>query len=311
MRGIQYAAAYPSITDTSGILDRPLSRTMTVEVVARSTQQHMVLRSAASCARDFAKHYNPLNKSAQGMPGAQCTRSLVRARVVLVCARVFTAEAPRNHPTFPTQWSYGSYAIVPDDEFLLPPSPRGLHDTSSTVGPIVSPRSLTSTTDARTTRLRRPQQCRSSRAPLSITHEFVLALRLHAHTTSSRPPHPAPTVYLCGSMSPDIGVMPPTGRGRAFLHRCRHCERSEAIQTSVWQQLDCLASLAMAMGCRRHDVCRGGNQSRKIGRIRGGVAPAKTGRTSKICPSSPARRPIGATARCAVPNTRVDSDHLP
>src|SRR6266700_6621549 len=55
------------------------------------------------------------------------------------------------------------------------------------------PRSLTPATGARTTRFDRPQHCRSSRAPLSITHEFDLALRSHAHTTSSRPPHPAST----------------------------------------------------------------------------------------------------------------------
>ena len=30
------------------------------------------------------------------MPGAQCTRSLVRARGSQVCARVFTAEAPET-----------------------------------------------------------------------------------------------------------------------------------------------------------------------------------------------------------------------
>jgi hypothetical protein len=33
-RGIQYAATHPFIADVSGRLDRPLSRTMTVEIAA-------------------------------------------------------------------------------------------------------------------------------------------------------------------------------------------------------------------------------------------------------------------------------------
>src|SRR6266700_3998426 len=49
---------------------------------------------------------------------------------------------------------------------------------------------------------RRPRQCRSSRAPLSIAHEFDLALRPHAHTTSSRPPHPAPRFVTIGRNAP-------------------------------------------------------------------------------------------------------------
>src|SRR6266700_2463255 len=61
------------------------------------------------------------------------------------------------------------------------------------VGPNEPPRSLTPATGARTTRFDRPRHCRSSRAPLSIAHEFDVALRSHAHTTSSRPPHPAST----------------------------------------------------------------------------------------------------------------------
>ena len=37
-----------------------------------------------------------MEQRARGMPGAQCTRSLVCAWVVLVCTRVFTAEAPET-----------------------------------------------------------------------------------------------------------------------------------------------------------------------------------------------------------------------
>src|SRR6266567_1584033 len=58
------------------------------------------------------------------------------------------------------------------------------------VGPMVSPRGLASTTYARTTRLRRPQHCRSSRAPLSIAHESLRPAISCAHdivaSTASR-----------------------------------------------------------------------------------------------------------------------------
>src|SRR5450755_3096529 len=70
------------------------------------------------------------------------------------------------------------------------------------VGLSVPPRDLTSATGARTTRFDRPHQCRSSRAPFSIAHEFDLALRPHAHTTSSRPPHPAPRFVTIGRNAP-------------------------------------------------------------------------------------------------------------
>src|SRR6266567_5995498 len=58
------------------------------------------------------------------------------------------------------------------------------------VGLSVPPRDLTPTTGARTTRLRRPQHCRSSRAPLSIAHESLRPAISCAHdivaSTASR-----------------------------------------------------------------------------------------------------------------------------
>src|SRR6266566_7081722 len=65
------------------------------------------------------------------MPGAQCTRSLVRARGSQVCARVFTAEAPGTSG-IPHAMVLRLIRDLPGDEFLLPPSPRGLNDTSNT-----------------------------------------------------------------------------------------------------------------------------------------------------------------------------------
>jgi hypothetical protein len=115
-----------------------------------------------------------------------------RARwVVGVCARVFTAEAPDT--------SGIPHAMVLTAYSALSPATnsschRRLTDCMAShipVGLSVPPRDLTPTTGARTTRLRRPQHCRSSRAPCLIAHKFDLALRPHAHTTPSRPPHPA------------------------------------------------------------------------------------------------------------------------
>src|SRR6266700_3007197 len=54
------------------------------------------------------------------------------------------------------------------------------------------PRSLTPATGARTTRFDRPRNAaRLARLSRSLTS--CPALRSHAHTTSSRPPHPAST----------------------------------------------------------------------------------------------------------------------
>ena len=48
-------------------------------------------------ASEFCETIAPSeDQRARGMPGAQCTRSLVCAGVVLVCTRVFTAEAPET-----------------------------------------------------------------------------------------------------------------------------------------------------------------------------------------------------------------------
>src|SRR6266700_6932654 len=61
---------------------------------------------------------------------------------------------------------------LPGDEFLLPPSPHGLKVSRARLGRLTPPRGLASATDARTTRLHRPRQCRSSRA-LRTAHELL------------------------------------------------------------------------------------------------------------------------------------------
>jgi hypothetical protein len=60
------------------------------------------------------------------MPGAQCTRSLVRAGVVKY-AHQYSQRRHRNHPAFPTRWFYVLYVISPVTSSFLPPSPHGLN----------------------------------------------------------------------------------------------------------------------------------------------------------------------------------------
>src|SRR5438034_4915021 len=123
------------------------------------------------------------------MPGAQCTRSLVRAGVVLVCARVFTAEAPESSG-IPHAMVLRLIRDLPGDEFLLPPSLTNSRRVRARLGRHASV-NLTPTTGARTTRLHRPQHCRSSRAPLPTAHESLRPALSCAHdivaSTASRP----------------------------------------------------------------------------------------------------------------------------
>src|ERR1700732_2656281 len=74
-RGIQYAAASRFIMDVSGILDRPLSRTMTTGGLACSNASDTTPHSRDALRPRFAP--TSLSKErAQGNPGARCTRSL-------------------------------------------------------------------------------------------------------------------------------------------------------------------------------------------------------------------------------------------
>ena len=71
-------------------------------------------------APESCMNRSPRKTRAQGMPGAQCTRSLV-------CDKKQTHERSHhghtgNHPAFPAQWLYGVLRALPGDEFVLPPS---------------------------------------------------------------------------------------------------------------------------------------------------------------------------------------------
>jgi hypothetical protein len=120
-----------SIADISGILDHPLSRMMTAGVWCASTYNDMSghrfkfqrapletqccrVGKGASARNSFALK----SQRARGMPGAQCTRSLVRAGVVKY-AHQYSQRRHRKHPAFPTQWFLRLIRDLPGDEFLF------------------------------------------------------------------------------------------------------------------------------------------------------------------------------------------------
>ena len=104
-------------------------------------------------------HVGSAPKRAWGMPGAQCTRSLVCEVGSSRCTRVFTAVAPEitRHPR--TQWFYGLLRALPGETWLV--CHRHPRDAKHH-------RELdTSHWGIRTTRLHRPRQPRSSVAAIA------------------------------------------------------------------------------------------------------------------------------------------------
>ncbi len=124
------------------------------------------------------------------MPGARCTRS----PCALVESTRSSPRAHRDHPAFPHANGFNGFLrALPGDEFLFATVAsriEGLHRTR--LGRSKPPRDLTPATGARTTRLRRPQQRRSSRALRSLTGcEARPAISSNAHdivaSTASHP----------------------------------------------------------------------------------------------------------------------------
>jgi hypothetical protein len=106
---------------------------------------------------------------AQGRPGARCTRGLVCNMHKRKRTRAYRFSG--GNPAFPAQWFYGLLRALPGDEFLLSPSSRGLMALRGPIGPAKTSADLTPATGARTTRLRRTLQRRSSCARRSLTED--------------------------------------------------------------------------------------------------------------------------------------------
>ena len=163
-----------SITDASGILVHPPSRVMTIG------ERDTASRSRRRFARGSSLNFPPSeDQRAQGMPGAQCTRSLVCAGVVEY-AHEYSQRRHRKHPAFPTQWFYGLYRALPGDRALLPPSFAGLtRDLGASVG-------------------------------ASGPHDFAVRVRRARQARRQRPPHPASRVR-------DVAQRPSVGRDQIAI----------------------------------------------------------------------------------------------
>jgi hypothetical protein len=84
----------------------------TARLNSAAFRQHVAIsrrNPRPSLARNL---YALFEKRARGMPGAQCTRSLVRAGGSEY-AHEYSQRRHRIHPAFPTQWFYGLYVISP------------------------------------------------------------------------------------------------------------------------------------------------------------------------------------------------------
>src|SRR5213592_2399998 len=66
------------------------------------------------------KPFAQRKQRAQGMPGAQCTRSLA-CKIKIAHERSHHGHTG-NHPAFPAQWFYGLLRALPGDQACLTPS---------------------------------------------------------------------------------------------------------------------------------------------------------------------------------------------
>ena len=152
---------------------------------------HALAFSRRAFARGLPENLSPFENRGRGecrvpnAPAAWCAHSGSEY------AHQYSQRRHRKHPAFPTQWFYGLYVISPATNSFCHRRPTDCMASHIPVGLSVPPRDLASTTDARTTRLHRPQHCRSSRAPLSTAHESLRPATSCAHdtvaSTASRP----------------------------------------------------------------------------------------------------------------------------
>src|SRR5438876_12238859 len=97
------------------------SRTMTVESEAPDHAiANMFSRLATPSARAMLQFFALAEQRARGMPGAQCTRSLVCAGGSKY-AHEYSQRRHRKHPAFPTQWFYGLLRALPGDHRFVDP----------------------------------------------------------------------------------------------------------------------------------------------------------------------------------------------
>ncbi len=175
---------------------------------------------ATRCVRAVERTVRPKNQRAQGMPGARCTRGLA-CKFVRKNAHEHTgsAEALRHSP----RNGFTAYSV------LFPATNSSCHRRQRING-MPGTRSgrhasanLTPATGARTTRLHRTPQHRSSARPdrsRAKAHPAITFTR----PTLPRPPHPIPT-FVTMANAPLLGtgwgellsLICPTGQEDYFL----------------------------------------------------------------------------------------------
>ncbi len=180
-RAIQYSRDSSDRAEKPRRTGCPPSRGMTAEEDVHPHSRGMIYpRFSFRCPSKV--------KREQGMPGARCTRGLVCKFVRRMRTRAYRFSG--GNPAFPAQWVYGLCRALPGDEFVLVTVAADLRLTRP--GWIVSATdSLTSATDARTTRF-----CRTREASFvlrAVVHSRKTALRtnLRADAAASTASHPA------------------------------------------------------------------------------------------------------------------------
>src|SRR5216683_6850585 len=154
MRGSSTPRPLDSITAVSGILDRPLSRAMTVEGVAQ-------LRDlAARSARALLSSFLTLRSEGAGNAGRPM-RPRPRVHFVVVERTRVTTSTPES-PGIPRAMVYGLFRALPGEPGFLATIARGSHrELDASVG-------------------------------ASGPHVFAVRLSAPRPRAPPRPPHPAP-----------------------------------------------------------------------------------------------------------------------
>ena len=126
------------------------------EIQLSNSERVHVRILAARCARALRRLPPSRNKRAQGKPDARCTRGLACNCYWQKRTRAYRFSG--GNPAFPAQWFYGLFRALP-----------GEPSSFATVTSQISPQSLAPASGARTTRLHRPLESRSSVATFAST----------------------------------------------------------------------------------------------------------------------------------------------
>ncbi|MEH2563021.1 hypothetical protein V1289_002648 [Bradyrhizobium sp. AZCC 2289] len=187
MRGIQYAAASRFNRCVSGILDHPHARVMTTEDVAHPYSSNKPPPSRGAFGRAL-QIVSPKEKRAQGMPGACCTRGLVRKMHKRKRTRAYRYS--RSIPASPRNGFTAYAALFPATNSSCHRH-RRIEGFANPVGRTKTSADLTPATGARTTRFCRTHQRRSSARRQSLTSrsppcESKARRRCRVHRISSQ-----------------------------------------------------------------------------------------------------------------------------